>query len=174
MYAGFDGDRETACTFNAVISIYSVVTQAIKLYTSSFSYINIFEKTFAVYINCWPHITHSDIPIYGNKVTCMHAPTHMHTHTIHTPTSVGRLCELDETPEALASRTSCQNLTDYQDRLIETSRCSQGQPGQLTWTPDADTPNLVYYQVSIVHVSCVIVNTRLLPTVNFCSISSCL
>ncbi|XP_037504740.1 protein Skeletor, isoforms B/C-like [Rhipicephalus sanguineus] len=25
-------------------------------------------------------------------------------------------------------------------------QCDRGQPGTFTWTPDKDTPNLVYYQ----------------------------
>ncbi len=63
------------------------------------------------------------------------------------PPLVGRLCELEETPSALASRTSCQNLDDYLSKLAEGSGCSQGQPGTLSWTPDQDTPDIVYYQV---------------------------
>ena len=63
------------------------------------------------------------------------------------PTAVGRLCELNEGPMALASRTSCQGIADYLSKLEESSGCSQGQPGTLTWTPDESTPDTLYYQV---------------------------
>ncbi|XP_064398268.1 protein Skeletor, isoforms B/C-like isoform X4 [Halichondria panicea] len=61
-------------------------------------------------------------------------------------TAVGRLCELVETPSALASRTSCQDLDDYLSKLEDGSGCSQGQAGTLSWTPDENTPDTVYYQ----------------------------
>ena len=69
-------------------------------------------------------------------------------HVIPLPLAVGRLCELTEPPAALASRTSCQDLNNYLSLLEEKSGCSQGQPGTLTWTPDQNTPDIVYYQVT--------------------------
>ena len=66
----------------------------------------------------------------------------------HPSPLVGRLCELVETPSALASRTSCQDLDDYLSKLEDGSGCSQGQAGTLSWTPDENTPDTVYYQVS--------------------------
>ncbi len=85
------------------------------------------------------HCVSCDPPPVGYPLRCL---------SCDHPPIVGRLCELVETPSALASRTSCQDLDDYLSKLEEGSGCSQGQAGTLSWTPDENTPDTVYYQVS--------------------------
>lgn len=58
------------------------------------------------------------------------------------PTGTGRLCEWKEDPQEPAQLSS--SFGAYQRTL--SLQCQQGQPGILQWTPDASTPDLVYYQ----------------------------
>ncbi len=58
---------------------------------------------------------------------------------------VGRLCMLTESEEAIQVRERCGNLDDYLGNL--NTSCREGQPGSIVWTPDENTPSLVYYQV---------------------------
>ena len=60
--------------------------------------------------------------------------------------TAGRLCNAAETTTSIGIRERCGNLTAYQASLEST--CQAGQPGVLVWTPDENTPDLVYYQVS--------------------------
>ena len=57
---------------------------------------------------------------------------------------VGRLCEWTTTEPAPG-----QGYPTF-EAFAETLdlQCQQGESGVLTWTPDASTPDLVYYQVS--------------------------
>lgn len=59
------------------------------------------------------------------------------------PTSFGRLCEWKQDPNQPAS--SFNSFGAYQRSL--NLDCKEGQPGILQWTPDANTPDTVYYQV---------------------------
>ena len=78
---------------------------------------------------------------------------HMPVYSLNCPTpTVGRLCELVEGSGAVTSRTSCQPLNHYLGLLEENSNCSQGEPGVVTWTPDQNTPDIVYYQVHGIRV----------------------
>ena len=61
----------------------------------------------------------------------------------HVPTAFGRLCEWAEDPNQIAN--SFESFGAYQRSLK--LQCDEGQPGILQWTPDANTPNTVYYQV---------------------------
>ncbi len=62
---------------------------------------------------------------------------------------VGRFCELGETTAARATRETCGSLDDYlRDLATSEPICDSGEPGVLRWTPDENTPDLVYYQVS--------------------------
>ena len=68
---------------------------------------------------------------------------------------VGRLCELSESQEARTIREACGSFTSYEAALMETGlTCASGEAGVLTWTPDENTPDVVYYQVriSILHL----------------------
>jgi len=58
------------------------------------------------------------------------------------PTATGRLCEWKEDPSEPASKF--KSFGGYQRSL--TLECHEGQPGIIQWTPDEDTPDLVYYQ----------------------------
>lgn len=58
------------------------------------------------------------------------------------PTGTGRLCEWKEDPAEPSDKSS--SFGAYQRTL--SLQCQQGQPGIIQWTPDANTPNLVYYQ----------------------------
>ena len=62
-------------------------------------------------------------------------------------TLVGPLCELSETGESESIRQTCKSYEEYISSLNST--CQAGEPGRLIWTPDDDTPNLVYYQVCV-------------------------
>ncbi|KAA0195331.1 hypothetical protein HAZT_HAZT002925 [Hyalella azteca] len=59
-----------------------------------------------------------------------------------TPTSFGRLCEWkanpDQPSDAFTSFGAFQRTLNLD--------CKEGQPGILQWTPDANTPDTVYYQ----------------------------
>lgn len=61
------------------------------------------------------------------------------------PTAAGRYCEW--------IRTSVDNPDDYKTfkSFFETLelKCEEGEPAELVWTVEADTPDLVYYQVQI-------------------------
>merc|ERR1712150_214247 len=58
------------------------------------------------------------------------------------PSGTGRLCEWREDPQQPADRFS--SFGAYQRSL--TLDCQEGQPGIIQWTPDRNTPDLVYYQ----------------------------
>ena len=63
------------------------------------------------------------------------------------PTATGRLCSWKEDPGQPAD--SHGSFGGYQ-RTLQLD-CEEGQPGILQWTPDADTPDTVYYQVRGMH-----------------------
>ena len=63
-------------------------------------------------------------------------------------TAVGPLCELSDTAQSEGIRQSCGSYDDYISNLSST--CQGGDPGELVWTPDDSTPDLVYYQVKII------------------------
>lgn len=61
------------------------------------------------------------------------------------PTGVGRLCNWtpdNDGPEA----DEYPSFGAYQRSL--TLVCEEGNPGVVTWIPDKNTPDTVYYQVS--------------------------
>jgi len=58
------------------------------------------------------------------------------------PSGIGRLCEWREDPQQPAETFT--SFGAYQRSL--TLDCKEGQPGIIQWTPDRDTPDLVYYQ----------------------------
>ncbi|XP_011185921.1 protein Skeletor, isoforms B/C isoform X2 [Zeugodacus cucurbitae] len=60
-----------------------------------------------------------------------------------TPTGVGRLCNW--TPDVDGPPADdYQSFGAYQRTL--TLKCDPGEPGVITWTPDRNTPDTVYYQ----------------------------
>ncbi|XP_017465678.1 PREDICTED: protein Skeletor, isoforms B/C [Rhagoletis zephyria] len=60
-----------------------------------------------------------------------------------TPTGVGRLCNW--TPDVDGPLADdFQSFGAYQRTL--TLKCDPGEPGVITWTPDRNTPDTVYYQ----------------------------
>ncbi|CAG0891716.1 unnamed protein product [Cyprideis torosa] len=58
------------------------------------------------------------------------------------PTGFGRACEWKEDPDRPARLF--RSFGAYQRSL--TLQCKDGQPGIVQWTPDRNTPDLVYYQ----------------------------
>lgn len=60
-----------------------------------------------------------------------------------TPTGVGRLCHWTHQGDDEAD--DYESFGAYQ-RTLEL-KCDQGEPGVIEWTPDAKTPDTVYYQV---------------------------
>ena len=69
--------------------------------------------------------------------------------------SAGRLCEHIETDDSAAVAEDCDSeLQEYLDTLDVTCQSNESEAAILTWTPDENTPDVVYYQVSSpVHVS---------------------
>ena len=66
--------------------------------------------------------------------------------------AVGPLCDYTSTPASHAVLTDCQSqLSDYKATLVSPAPdCGQGTlTNTFTWTPDKDTPDLVYYQVCL-------------------------
>ena len=59
---------------------------------------------------------------------------------------VGRLCKSVETANSFLVLERCGDFQEFQETL--NSFCSFGQPGKLEWTPDDNTPDIVYYQAS--------------------------
>ncbi|XP_013194628.2 protein Skeletor, isoforms D/E isoform X1 [Amyelois transitella] len=59
------------------------------------------------------------------------------------PTGVGRLCNWTPDPNG-PEADEYPSFGAYQRSL--TLECEQGNPGIVTWTPDRDTPDTVYYQ----------------------------
>ena len=59
--------------------------------------------------------------------------------------AVGALCEYSETMTSELVRQSCGPYNEYIGSLDFT--CLNGTHGKLIWTPDENTPDLVYYQV---------------------------
>lgn len=62
---------------------------------------------------------------------------------METPTGIGRLCNWTPNPDG-PSADEFTSFGAYQRTL--TLKCDEGNPGVITWTPDADTPDTVYYQ----------------------------
>lgn len=61
-----------------------------------------------------------------------------------TRVAAGRLCEWVQRSKESAEEYG--SFGEYQ-RVLELN-CDKGQAAVLQWTPDAETPDLVYYQVS--------------------------
>jgi hypothetical protein len=60
-----------------------------------------------------------------------------------TPIGVGRLCNWSPNQDGpLADEFN--SFGAYQRTL--TLKCDEGEPGVITWTPDQNTPDTVYYQ----------------------------
>ncbi|ETN58551.1 DOMON domain-containing protein [Anopheles darlingi] len=59
------------------------------------------------------------------------------------PTGVGRLCNWTPNPDGPPA-DEYPSFGAYQRSL--SLKCDVGEPGIITWTPDADTPDTVYYQ----------------------------
>lgn len=66
--------------------------------------------------------------------------------------AVGELCKHVESPQSEVLRQNCFDLEDYTDTLSLAGSCrsGSGQPGKIVWTPDENTPDVVYYQVSTI------------------------
>lgn len=58
------------------------------------------------------------------------------------PTGVGRLCNWTPDPDG-PSADEYSSFGAYQRSL--SLKCEEGEPGVITWRPDADTPDTVYY-----------------------------
>lgn len=62
----------------------------------------------------------------------------------YVPTAEGRLCEWKQTKNALSNPDQYNSFAAYQKSLK--LECSPGQASILKFTPDSDTPDLIYYQ----------------------------
>ena len=63
--------------------------------------------------------------------------------------TAGRYCSHVETASSGAVAVDCdRDLQDYLDTLTVTCEGEENETAILTWTPDQDTPDVVYYQVS--------------------------
>ena len=60
----------------------------------------------------------------------------------------GRHCQVVETSSSATPATQCSStLQDYLDTLTVSCQGTEDEAATLTWTPDEDTPDTVYYQV---------------------------
>ena len=65
----------------------------------------------------------------------------------------GRHCEHIETDRSAAVAENCNsNLQEYLDTLTVSCQGDENEVAILTWTPDEDTPDVVYYQVGSINV----------------------
>lgn len=60
------------------------------------------------------------------------------------PIGTGRLCHWTHTGDSDAE--DFDSFGAYQRTLQ--LKCDVGEPGVITWTPDSNTPDTVYYQVT--------------------------
>ena len=66
--------------------------------------------------------------------------------------AAGRHCAHEETAQSESVAMDCNsNLQDYLDTLTVSCQGDESEAAILTWTPDENTPDVVYYQVR--HVS---------------------
>lgn len=70
---------------------------------------------------------------------------HISFHSLAIANTAGPLCEYTETSISETLRQSCRPFEEYFNSLDFT--CQAGEPAKLVWTPDENTPDLVYYQV---------------------------
>ena len=67
--------------------------------------------------------------------------------------TTGSYCEHVETDESGAVATNCSSsLEDYLNTLTVSCEGDESEAAILTWTPDDNTPDLVYYQVITHHM----------------------
>ena len=67
----------------------------------------------------------------------------------------GRHCQHVETSSSGNVATSCSNsLEDYLNTLTVSCEGDESEAAILTWTPDDNTPDLVYYQVDTLSQLC--------------------
>ena len=63
--------------------------------------------------------------------------------------AAGRLCEHIETDQSASVAADCNSeLQEYLDTLDVMCLSDGSEAAILTWTPDENTPDVVYYQVS--------------------------
>lgn len=62
------------------------------------------------------------------------------------PTGIGRLCNWVP-DQKLPHADEFPSFGAYQRTL--TLECDEGEPGVMTWVPDENTPDTVYYQVDL-------------------------
>ncbi|XP_072030814.1 uncharacterized protein [Amphiura filiformis] len=70
------------------------------------------------------------------------SPAEQQAVTIFAGPVEGPLCSWESTPGC--SPDDYNNFAGYRDNCL-TEQCAAGSPGILTWTPDENTPDLVYY-----------------------------
>ena len=64
---------------------------------------------------------------------------------------VGSLCSYTETEEMVEEREKCKTRKQYLKHLKDAKpSCEGANVGMLTWKPDDNTANQVYYQVKVV------------------------
>lgn len=71
------------------------------------------------------------------------AGLHKSRSGVVTPTGVGRICNWTPDPDGPAA-DEYPSFGAYQRSL--TLKCDEGEPGIITWTPDHNTPDTLYYQ----------------------------
>ena len=63
--------------------------------------------------------------------------------------SAGRYCSHEETAQSASVALECNStLQEYLDTLNVMCEGDESEAAILTWTPDENTPDVVYYQVS--------------------------
>ncbi|KAL1423244.1 hypothetical protein MTO96_021225 [Rhipicephalus appendiculatus] len=99
-------------------------------------------KNHPLYITSDPGGGYEHKSVAERKVERVYAGVARHKNGRPYPTAVGRLCEwqlpLGEQPDEYNS------FEQFRQRL--NLQCQAGSPAYLRWTPDRNTPDLVYYQ----------------------------
>ena len=79
---------------------------------------------------------------------------HTYNYNVNIPyhwSLAGRLCEHFETNKSASVAEDCDSeLQEYLDTLNVRCHGDKSDAAILTWTPDDDTPDVVYYQVQLI------------------------
>ena len=96
----------------------------------------------------------TNTPLAGKQADYQH---HLYMYHEMKISTAGRYCSHVETASSGAVAEDCdRNLQDYLDTLTMTCEGEENDAAILTWTPDENTPDVVYYQVSYKITTCIL------------------
>ena len=96
----------------------------------------------------------TSVPLAGKQADYQH---HLYTYYEMKIFTAGRYCSHVETASSGAVAEDCdRNLQDYLDTLTVNCEGEESEAAILTWTPDENTPDVVYYQVRSKRIKCIL------------------